>query len=261
MVIAPGDYYIGTGGTAGFEAIELQFNENVDGGFEPGETLGFSVDMDPNSVAGAQKAPLDAGSNPSWDVGGVSGAELIGSTFTVTFDDGTTATGQLQGTNNQGGSQALASQNTTDAPVTLTVNNLTGGGVGTYNNENNPVVIINGIAGQTARVVLAKGFIQPGSLDPFINGTPAQQGFAPVLQSQLDDLAASDFPANNAVEFQTVDVVLTGEVQDISDLFDFSGVADFDFDGEEQLPLGFVASAIDPNNNNLPIGSVTEPIY
>ncbi|MGD1910657.1 MAG: malectin domain-containing carbohydrate-binding protein [Rivularia sp. (in: cyanobacteria)] len=260
VVIAPGDYYIGTGGTAGFEAIELQFNENVDGGFEPGETLGFSVDMDPNSVAGAQKAPLDAGSNPSWDVGGVSGAELIGSTFTVTFDDGTTATGQLQGTNNQGGSQALASQNTTDVPVTLSVNNLTEGGVGAYN-ENNPVVIINGTAGQTARVVLTKGFIQHVSLDPFINGTPAQQGFAPVLQSQLDDLAASDFPANNAVEFQTVDVVLTGEDQDISDLFDFSGVADFDFDGEEQLPLGFVASAIDPNNNNLPIGSVTEPIY
>ncbi|MEM1395120.1 MAG: malectin domain-containing carbohydrate-binding protein, partial [Cyanobacteria bacterium P01_H01_bin.150] len=84
---------------------------------------------------------------------------------------------------------------------------------------------------------------------------------APTLQSQLDNLAASAFPANNAVEFQTVDVVLTGEDQDISDLFDFSGVAALDFDGEEQLPLGFVASAIDPNNNNLPIGSVSEPIY
>ncbi|GEM_PF-2043938 len=261
VVIAPEDYYIGAGGTAGFEAIQLEFDENVDGGFEPGETLGFSVDMDPNSIAGAQKAPLDAGSNPSWDIGGVSGAELIGSTFTVTFDDGTTATGQLQGTNDQGGSQALASQNSTDVPVTLTVNNLSQGGVGTYNDENNPVVIINGTAGQTARVVLTKGFIQPVSLDAFTNGTPEQQEFAPVLQSQLDDLAASDFPANNAVEFQTVDVVLTGEDQDISDLFDFSGVAAFDFDGEEQLPLGFVASAIDSNGNNEPIGSVTEPIY
>ena len=260
VVIAPNDYYIGAGGTAGFEAIQLEFDENVDGGFEPGETLGFSVDMDPNSVAGAQKAPLDAGSNPSWDVGGVSGAELIGSTFTVTFDDGTTATGQLQGTGNQAGSQALASQNITDIPVTLTVNNLTEGGVGNYD-ENNPVVIINGTAGQTARVVLTKGFIQPVSVAPFTNGTQFQQQFAPVLQSQLDDLAASDFPANNAVEFQTVDVVLTGEDQDISDLFDFSNVAAFDFDGEEQLPLGFVASTIDPNNNNLSIGSVTQPIY
>ncbi len=261
VVIAPEDYYIGAGGTAGFEVVQLEFDENVDGGFEPGETLGFSVDMDPNSIAGAEKTPLDAGSNPAWDVGGVSGAELIGSTFTVTFDDGTTASGQLQGTNNQAGSQALASQNTTDVPVTLTVNNLTGGGVGTYNNENNPVVTINGTAGQTARVVLTKGFIQPVSLEPFINGTPAQQEFAPMLQSQLDDLSSSAFPANNAVEFQTVDVVLTGEDQDISDLFDFSGVSALDFDGEEQLPLGFVASAINPNNNNLPIGSVSEPIY
>ena len=253
-------YYIGAGGTAGFEGIQLEFDQNVNGGFEPGETLGFSVDMDPNSIAGAQKSPLDAGTSPSWDVGGVSGAELIGSTFSVTFEDGTTATGQLQGTNNQAGSQALASQNITDIPVTLTVNNLNEGGVGTYD-ANNPVVIVNGTAGQTARVVLTKGFIQPVSLDPFINGNQTQQDFAPVLQSQLDDLAASDFPANNAVEFQTVDVLLTGEDQDISNLFDFSGVADFDFDGEEQLPLGFVASAIDPNNNNLPIGSVTQPIY
>ena len=258
VVSAPGDYYLGTGGTAGFEAIELEFDPNVDGGFEPGETLGFSVDMDPNSIAGAEKSPLDEGSNPAWDVGGVSGAELIGSTFTVTFEDGTTATGQLQGMNNQAGSQALASQNTTDVPVTLTVNNLTEGSAGTYNDP--PAVIVNGTAGQTARVVLTKGFIQPTSLDPFINGTEEQQEFAPILQSQLDDLAASDFPANNAVEFQTVDVVLTGEDQDISSLFDFSNVPAYDFDGESQLPLGFVAGAIDPDNN-LPIGAVTEPIY
>ena len=259
VVIDPDNYYIGAGGSAGFEAIQLNFNENVNGGFEPGETIGFSVDMDPNSIAGAQKNPLDAGSDPSWDVGGVSGAELIGSTFTVTFEDGSTATGQLQGTGNQGGSQALASQNTTNVPINLTVNNLAGGGVGTYNQD--PTVIINGTAGQTARVVLTKGFIQPVSLDAFINGSAVQQQFAPILQSQLDDLAAADFPANNAVEFQTVDVVLTGEDQDISNLFDFSGVADFDFVGEDQLPLGFVASVIDPNDNNLPIGSVTQPIY
>ncbi|MDJ0589487.1 MAG: hypothetical protein QNJ72_05750, partial [Pleurocapsa sp. MO_226.B13] len=101
VVAAPGDSYLGTGGTAGFEAIELTFDESVDGGFESGETVGFSVDMDPNSIAGADKSPLDEGSNPTWDVGGVSGAELIGSTFTVTFDDGTTATGQLQGAGNQ----------------------------------------------------------------------------------------------------------------------------------------------------------------
>ena len=257
-VAASSDSYIGTGGTAGYEAIQLTFDENVDSGFESGETVGFSVDMDPNSIAGAEKSPLDSGSNPSWDVGGVSGAELINSTFTVTYTDGTTSTGELQSDGSQAGSQALAADNLTDS-VSLTVNGLGAGSVGTYNED--PSVIINGTAGQTARVVLTKGFIQPVSLDPFLNGTPSQQEYASVLQSQLDALAASDFPANNAVEFQTVDVQLTGENQDITHQFDFTNVAAYDIDGEDQLPLGFVASAIDPANDNLTIGPVTQPIY
>lgn len=58
-IVAPSNAsYIGAGGMAGFEAIQLVFDENVDGGFDPEETLGFSVDMDPNSVAGAEKTPL-----------------------------------------------------------------------------------------------------------------------------------------------------------------------------------------------------------
>ncbi|RMF68154.1 MAG: hypothetical protein D6742_05800, partial [Cyanobacteria bacterium J069] len=248
-VVAPSAAsYIGAGGAAGYEAIQLTFNNSVNGGFNPGETLGFSIDMDPNSIAGTNPASLTAGTNPTWDVGGVSGAELIGSTFTVTFTDGTTAIGQLQGAGNQGGSQGLASQDSPNLGVSLTVNGLSGGGVGTYN-AGGPSVIVNGPAGQTARVVLTKGFIQPV--------TP----YAQFLADQLAALAATDFPANNAVEFQTVDVVLTGANQNISSLFNFSGVAAFNFPGEDQLPLGFVASIVDPANDNLPLGPVTQPIY
>ncbi|MGK7895730.1 MAG: malectin domain-containing carbohydrate-binding protein, partial [Xenococcus sp. (in: cyanobacteria)] len=247
-IVAPSNAsYIGAGGQAGFKGIQLVFDENNNNGFEPGETVGFSIDMDPNSVTGTKKQPLDAGSNPSWDVGGVSGAELIGSSFKVTFTDGTTATGQLQGADNQAGAQALASQDSPDLSATLKVNGLDAGDIGTY--DENPSVIVNGPAGETARVVLTKGFIQPV--------TP----YAQFLQNQLDVLAGSDFPANNAVEFQTVDVKLTGEDQDISNFFNFSGVAKFNFQGEDQLPLGFVASIIDPSNNDLSIGSVTKPIY
>ncbi len=242
------DSYVGTGGTAGYEAIQLVFDETVNGGFEPGETVGFSIDMDPNSVAGTEKSQLDAGSDPAWDVGGVSGAELIGSSFTATFDDGTIATGQLQGAGNQAGSQAFASQSSPELPVSLTVNGLGTGSVGTYD-ESGPSVIVNGPAGQAARIVLTKGFIQP--VNPY----------AQFLEDQLNVLAASDFPANNAVEFQTVDVLLTGEDQDISGQFNLSGVPNFNFEGEGQLPLGFVASIIDPTNNNLPLGAVTQPIY
>ena len=248
-VVAPSsDSLIGEGGTAGFKGLQLVFDEAVNGGFETGETLGFSIDMDSNSLAGGNKNALNAGSSPSWDVGGVSGAELIGSSFTVIFTDGSTADGQLQGNNNQGGAKGLAAQDSPNISVNLAVNGLQGGGIGTYS-ASGPSVVVDGPAGQTARVVLTKGFIQPVTAP------------TPEIQAQLDELAATDFPANNAVEFQTVDVVLTGSPQDISNQFDFSGVANFNFTGEAEVPLGFVASAIDPTNGNLPLGPVTEPIY
>lgn len=248
-VVAPNeDSYVGAGGAAGYQGITLLFDSSLNGGFESGETLGFSVDMDPNSIVGTLKTPLDEGTDPAWDVGGVSGAELIGSTFTVTFADGTTATGQLQGMGSQAGAQALASQTSPEVAVDLTVSGVAAGEIGTYGPEG-PSVVVSGPAGQTARVVLTKGFIQP--VNPY----------ATFLEEQLATLAASEFPANNAVEFQTVDVLLTGEEQDISDLFDFDAVAEYDFAGEDRLPIGFVASAIDPDNDDLPIGPVTSPIY
>lgn len=240
--------YIGVGGKSGYKGLQLKFNNNDNGGFEPGEKIGFSVDMDPNSVASSQKNSLDSGSNPAWDVGGVSGAELIGSTFTVTFTDGSTATGQLQGNNNQGGSKALAAQDSPELEVSLTVNGFDEGSIGTYN-TNKPQVIVNGAAGETARIILTKGFIQP--VIPY----------ASFLENQLNDLAKTDFPANNAVEFQTVDILLTGGAQNISNEFNFSGVADYNFDGDDRLPLGFVASIIDTDNDNFAIGEVTTPIY
>ncbi len=260
-VVAPSEAsYIGAGGQAGYEGIQLSLDPSTSGGFNPGETVSFSADMDPNSIAGSSKATLESGSNPSWDVGGISGAELIGSNFTVTFSDGTTATGQLQGVGNQAGSQGIASQDALNIPVTLTVNGLGAGSVGTYNLDG-PIMIVNGPIGATVRVVLTKGFIFPTANAFFNSPDPDEQAYAPILQAQLDALAGSDFPANNSVEFQTVDVVLTDSNQDISGAFDFSSVPIYDLPGEDQLPLGFVASVIDPDNDDLPLGPVTAPIY
>ena len=260
-VIAPDtSSYIGTGGTAGYEKIQVLFSTTANGGFQPGELLGFSIDMDPNSITGSSKNKLDAGSEPSWDVGGVSGAELIGSTFTVTFTDGTTATGQLQGlfntdgTPDQSGAQALASQDVAGGTVDLEVGGLAPGGTGSYA-VGGPQVIVNGPAGETARIVLAKGFIQPGD-NLFAEPYKSQ------LDAQLAALAGSDFPANNAVEIQVVDVVLTGSPQDITSSFDFTGVPVAGVADADALPLGFVASLIDPSREGgLATGPVTQPIY
>ncbi len=252
---SPGTTYIGVGGIAGFEGVQLEFDASVDGGFNPGETIGFSVDMDPNSIAGSTKAILDSGADPApWDIGGISGAELIGSTYTITFTDGTTATGQLSGANNQGGAIGAASQDSPNLVAELTVNNLAAGGVGTYN-EGGPTVVIDGPAGTTARIVLTKGIIQPG--DNLVTGPYADQ-----LDAQLAALGASDFPANNATEFQTVDIALDGTPIDVSDLFNFDDVPGVTLPGDEgQVPLGFVASIIDPSNGDLPLGPVSDPIY
>jgi hypothetical protein len=257
--------YIGAGGTAGYEGIQLVFNPAVNGGFQKGEQIGFSVDNDPNSVAGAAKAPLDAGTNPAWDVGGVSGAELIGSTFRVEFSDGTSATGKLQGminqngTSNQSGAHGIASQASPNLDVTLTVHGIAEGGAGAYG-SGGPTVLIQGPAGATARVVLTKGFIQP--VNNTFPDTADPNEYHDRLDAQLAALAASDFPANNAVEFQTVDIPLTGAQQNISGRFNFADVAAFNLTSfvESELPLGFVASVIDVADG-LPLGEVSDPIH
>ena len=255
-IILPSNYnpYVGLGGINGYTGLILGFDENVNGGFEPGESIGFSIDMDPNSIAEANKSQLDAGTIPTWDVGGVSGAELIGSQIKVTFSDETTATSQLQGIGNQAGAQALISQDSPNLSASLRVNGVTPGNVGFYNSDG-PNVVVDGPAGQTARVVLTKGFIQPVSTNQFTNPYKVQ------LDSQLSLLASSSFPANNAVEFQTIDVLLTGEPQNLSSMFNFSEVELYSFAGEDQLPLGFVASIVDTQNDGVTLGPVTKPIY
>ncbi|MEM9237512.1 MAG: hypothetical protein AAGB14_12085 [Verrucomicrobiota bacterium] len=248
------EVYLGDGGDKGFDAIQLKFKK---GGFNPGESIGFSIDMDPNSIAGTKKKPLDDGTLPWWDVGGVSGAELIGSRFTVTFDDGSMASGQLFGTATQAGAHGIASQNPREAKVDLKVNRLSPGEVGTYT-SGGPRIRVNGKIGTVARVIVSKGIIQPVS--PYDDK----------LKRQLEALSKKDFPVNNAAEFLTVDVELTGEAIDISDRFDFAKVARFDFEAdpkkplsmdEGKLPLGIVAAIVDPGQNHLPLGPVTKPIY
>ncbi|MEM0964962.1 MAG: hypothetical protein AAGJ81_02260 [Verrucomicrobiota bacterium] len=254
---AEGKPYLGDGGTKGYRGLRLTFESDRADGFNPGETLGFSIDMDPNSIAGTKKRPLDQGSSPKWDVGGVSGAELIGSVFTVVFADGSEASGQLFSTGTQAGAQGIATQLPLDETADLLVNGKKGGETGTYS-QGGPTVMVSGPKGSLVRVVLAKGFIQPVS------------PYNEKLEKQLRRLEREAFPANNAVEFQFADVKMTGELIDISENFDFDGVSGYDFSqdpeqpfsiDEDKVPLAFVAAVVDPDNQDMPLGPVTDPIY
>lgn len=266
MVTPPGGFgpsaigttYIGPGGVNGFSKIRVEFTD-----FNPGEVFRFGVDMDPSSVAGSAKnsleaaAPvLNAGSDDEWHVGAISGAELIGSTFTAGFAGGSTASGQLMGQGNDfvSSSVAVADMSSRQVEVDLRVNGLGAGAAGAYA-DGGPTVTIQGRAGDTARIALAKGIRTPFT-NPFTGAYGVQ------FQAQMDELAASDFPANNAVEMQYVDVLLDGTVQDVTSQFDFTGVTEnfiFPFP-ENELPLAFSASAITPSTG-LPTGPVTSPIH
>jgi hypothetical protein len=242
----------GKGSGGGFRGAALKFSSTLSNGFGPGEVVGFSGDMDPNSIANFAKKTVDGASVPDWDVGGVSGAELIGSTITVLFTDGTLATGQLMGDGSQAGSQALITQAAGSKPAaTLTVNGLSGarGGNGSYGAA--PKVVVGGPAGATLRVILTKG-VQP------VQTTEADA--KSIVESRL---APKFFNVSNAVEFQTVDITLaTGETsRDISGRFNYDNVPNgYAFAGNTRLPLGYVAAVID-SKDKLPLGPVTKPIY
>lgn len=68
-------------GPGGYNVMTLEFTE-----FEPGETVNIAVDVDPRSIEGF---------NSAGNAGAIAGSELIGSTVTVTYSNGTTSTRQL----------------------------------------------------------------------------------------------------------------------------------------------------------------------
>ena len=245
--------FFGEGGTKGYKGMLVTFDPNIDGGFETGEIVKFGVDMDSNSIVGLPARPVDIdGNDPrlnTWDIGGVSGAELMNSKINILFADGTVAEGELLGDGSQGGGVASVSQNSPNKAVNLTVNGLEPSEFGTYSPDNMKV-LVSGQAGEKARVVLTKGFIQPFDyIDAKGNPVNVSEKFA-----------NSPFPANNALQIQTVDIVLDGTVQDITSRFNFNPPGgSLAFPGDDTLPLGFVASIVD--TNNLPIGPVTDPIY
>ncbi|MEL6382090.1 MAG: DUF4347 domain-containing protein, partial [Cyanobacteria bacterium J06626_18] len=245
--------FFGVGGADGYEGMLLTFDPDTDNGYDPGEVIQFGVDADPNSIVGLPKKPVDINDNSpllgNWDLGGISGAELINTQVHVLFTDGTTAVGELMGDDSQGGSVAVVDQDSPAKQATLTVNGIDAGGTGSYS-QSNIQMLVSGEAGDMARVVLMKGIVQPfAHIDP--DGIPID------LAAQL---AGSAFPANHAVEVQTVDVPLDGTVQDITALFDFGAPGTVGaFAGDDTLPIALVASVIDANE--MPLGPVTEPVY
>jgi hypothetical protein len=134
--------------------------------FDGGETYEFSADLDPNSIAGLQQgtASIDA----EWDVGGVSGAEMINSVVTVLFGDGATASGTVASDGSQAGGVAVVANNLLAAPEMLVAGKHGPDAAGSYSAA--PSVVVTGTPAITVRVTMVRGF------DPVDNVTPLAVG-------------------------------------------------------------------------------------
>ncbi len=192
----------GQASTGGFRGLLLKF-DGTSGGFDSGEFVGVSGDMDPNSIAGLLKSNLtsgvDIGAINNWDAGGISGLEVAGSEFTVLFDDGSTASGFVGSDGSLAGSVGEAEENRAEQVATVTVNGFVSGQAGTYGGTE-PSIVVNGPANATVLVTLSKG------LNPVTN---TNNGVADLVSARLAD-AHAEFPVNNAADVQTFQVTLDG---------------------------------------------------
>ena len=242
----------GKASAGGFRGLLLKAGTDG-GGFESGETVGFSGDMDPNSLAGLMKSGVngvDTNAISSWDVGGISGAEIAGSKFFVLFDDGTTASGVLGNSGTQAGAIGKAVQGQAEVPVTIEVN----GGSGVYGAGGvAPTIVVSGTPGQLVQVVLAKG-LQPVTND--MAGVGGTTGPKSLVEARLA-ITHPEFPVSNAFDFQTVEVTIgvNGKVIVPTGSFTYSTITSgVSFPGSDVAPIAIGAVAI--NNEGFAIGSI-----
>ncbi|WP_386074391.1 malectin domain-containing carbohydrate-binding protein [Tropicimonas aquimaris] len=141
----------------GFYGLEIDFSD-----FQNGETLTFGLDVDPISIKGATSPGPSAS-------GSVSGFELIGSTVTVEFEDGTSVTSNLFDAGNEADAVAVV---TAGAPVAPTIGLLDGASPSTVNSANQTIVILGA---PNAEVTLLQ--VEAGMFIDGINGPNAPDGY------------------------------------------------------------------------------------
>lgn len=265
------------GGTApisgGHRGLLIRFDGSM-GGFDGGETVGFSGDGDSNSIAGFVAALLNPHNvtDTNFDTGGQSGAELVGSSFTVLFADGTMATGYLGSDTTQAGAAGEAVQGRAERTATLSINTGSGvfasGDAGTYGGAL-PEITVSGTAGDKVRVTLHKGF-QP--VDASAAGSPDL--VSEVIQARLDQIAP-DFAVNNAFDVQTVDVIIgaNGTATVPGSAFDYiNTISGETFPDQAFQPIALTAAVVLPvtvssaivgtgRSDLVPAGPVSAPIY
>jgi|GEM_PF-2314351 len=141
----------------GYDVMKIDFDS-----FQPGQTLKFSVDVDPTSIQGAgDPGPSDSGS--------VSGLELVGATITVQFADNTELTGQVYRTP---GSDVASEVNlTTTAQAAPEIEAIGFDGAATVGDANQTIKITGNPGAEVSLLILEGGLYTEANggndIDPF----------------------------------------------------------------------------------------------
>ncbi|WP_161631430.1 malectin domain-containing carbohydrate-binding protein [Candidatus Halobonum tyrrellensis] len=140
----------------GYDVMTVGFDD-----FDPGESVGFSIDLDPTTIKNA---------SGSGGAGSVSGLEIAGSSVTVAYADGSAQTTDLAADGSAGGAQATAKADVPAAP-TLGVANVSLSGtdfpahVAATVDDTDQTLTLNGPAGATVQLTHVVGADLSGSYD------------------------------------------------------------------------------------------------
>eukprot|EP00471_Norrisiella_sphaerica_P002024 CAMPEP_0184483784 /NCGR_PEP_ID=MMETSP0113_2-20130426/5450_1 /TAXON_ID=91329 /ORGANISM="Norrisiella sphaerica, Strain BC52" /LENGTH=826 /DNA_ID=CAMNT_0026864389 /DNA_START=43 /DNA_END=2523 /DNA_ORIENTATION=+ len=179
------------GGVGGYRALCLKFST-----FKPGSRCGFSFDMDPNSLSGLTQQEARKAIQ-GWDTGGISGAEITGSSVKVKFVGGKCAQAYCGSDKSQAGCIANAVHGNSKQNAKVSVKNgdckiTSTGRVGYYTKP--PAIEVTGNSKQKVRIFCMKGF------QPINSGNLERK-----VQRRLN-IQHPEFPVNNLWQIKTVDV-------------------------------------------------------
>ncbi|MEZ6244145.1 MAG: malectin domain-containing carbohydrate-binding protein [Phycisphaerales bacterium] len=148
----------GVDGTEGYDALELTFTD-----FDPGETLEFSIDVDPLSIHG------HPGPSPA---GAVCGLELSGATLEVEFDSGLTHSAELTPIPGVPGGASASAKDGRPAAPSITLDTIGAGPAVVLSPSQ--TVRVTGQPGASVRVFVVEAHLRPDGvpggaydLDPF----------------------------------------------------------------------------------------------
>ena len=170
----------------GYDVLTLNFT-----GFEPGQTLKFSADVDPTSIQGADDpGPSDSGS--------ISGLELVGATITVKFADDTELTGQVYRTpNSEVASEVTLAAAPQAAPAIAAIGF---DGTATVNDANQTIRVTGNAGAEVSLLVVEGGFYtggEGGGVDPDPDAFEANRAIAVnELTATIGDAGFVDIPVN-----------------------------------------------------------------